>query len=172
MQMYVIERMVERGLRLQEWSGDCMENLSGNLDLPTDICEWVSPATLSSWVQEETARLNGGATHTEVQEALLKVLAFAYCREIFDSEEILRLCDSESELRELSKGTVFTLEHLRSVRHNNRGLLISLTVRLLTRTVAQKCDLAVSDFPPELKRRLHENAVQRLDNAILLDRFV
>jgi len=171
-QTYVIDTMLECGRKLQNWSGAAMENVNGKLDLPTDICEWVSPLSLLSWVREESGKLNGATPGPANASALREVLAFAYCRGIFDSEEILRACQSSAELKELSHGSISNSEELRVTRHRGRGLLVTAIVRLLTRAVCEKCDVAPAELEPELKRRLHENAVQRLDNAILIDRVV
>jgi hypothetical protein len=166
-QTYVIEEIVGRGKKLQQYQRACgnMESLSGKLDLPADICEWVSPATLGSWVQEEVGKLTGDAPRT-----LLSVLSFAYARGIFDTDEILSRCESDIEFQKVSERAALTPEQLLGVRHKDRGLLVTLTVRLLSRAVVERCAVPASSFPPELKRRLHENAVDRLDNARHMDR--
>jgi len=171
MQIYAIEAMVGRRLGLKQRSGNGMENLSGKLQLPEDICEWVSPETLLSWVREEIDKPNG-TPGNGFPKPVLAVLAFAYCRGIYDSEEILRVCDSVPEFQTLSSGSVSNVEQLRTARHKKLVLLINVTVRLLTRAVCEHCKLAPEELSPELKRRVHENSVQRIDNAILIDRMV
>jgi hypothetical protein len=147
-----------------------MDVLSGNVVVPLDICDWISPATLTLWIREEVSKLNGVVANGEIPKVLRTVLAFAYARGIFDSEEILRLSQSDPAFLELCGGVVFTPEQLLSVRHKERGVLVTLTVRLLTRAVAEKFKVATAELPPELKRRLHENAVDRLDNARHINR--
>jgi hypothetical protein len=168
MQVYAIERLVERGRRLQSWSENAMEKLGNKLDLPGDICDWVTPGALVSWVQQEVAAPQQEQL-PEPGSLILAVLAFAYCRGIFDSEEILRACDSVSEFQRLSKDAVSGTDQLRDVRHRTSIVLIRLLARLLTRAVSEKCALPPAEFPRSLKDRVHADAVQRLQNAVLID---
>jgi len=147
-----------------------MDPLNGNINLPLDICDWVSPTTLRSWVQEEAQALHETSAGTDIPKSLLAILAFAYARGIFDTEEILRLCESDPMLRSLGEGISCSLEQALNARRRDRGLLVTLTVRLLTRAVVQKFNLSAQSLPPILKRRLHESAVDRLDNARHMDR--
>jgi len=140
------------------------------INFPLDICEWVAPDRLRSWVEEELGNLNGLAEVPDRQRALLAVLAFAYARGTFDSEEILDLCRTDTLYRALCGRTDFSGEDVRDARHKARGLLVTLVVRLLSRGVAQKLATPVASLSPALKRRLHESAVDRLDNARNMDR--
>jgi hypothetical protein len=147
-----------------------MDPVTSDFNLPLDICDWVPPATLKSWVQEETHALNETGVGTDIPRSLLAILAFAYARGIFDTEEILSLCESDAVLRSLCEGLSCSLEQVLNARRKDRGLLVTITVRLLTRAVVQKFNLSPQSLPPILKRRLHESAVDRLDNARHMDR--
>ncbi|HEY5909406.1 MAG TPA: hypothetical protein VJA21_02250 [Verrucomicrobiae bacterium] len=147
-----------------------MDELNARIAFPLDMGDWVEPATLCLWVEEEVKKLNGAAPAVDVRKKMLAVLSFAYARGVFDSEEILDLCRSDALYRSLCEGVDFSWDDLQSVRHKDRGLLVTLTVRLLTRAVVEKFSVAAASLDPAVKRRLHESAVDRLDNARNMDR--
>ena len=167
MQLDVIARLTGCGQRMQRGSENVMETAGNKLDLPGDICEWVPPGVLVSWVQEELAAEVGRIP--EPGSRVLAVLAFAYCRGIFDSEEILRACDSISEFQQLSKHGVSGTDQFRDLRRQESVPLIQLLTRLLARAVSQKYGLPLAQFKRLWKDRVHDDAVQRLDNAVLID---
>ena len=137
-----------------------------------DICEWAAPALMISWVEEELKKLPraaetspGPGPQQDSVTMCLGVLAFAYARNVFDSEEIAQLCHSDPLFRALSKGLPLSSEALNAVRKKDRGLLVKLVTQLLLRATLQKLGRTPDELSPALKRRLHENASDRLDTA-------
>jgi hypothetical protein len=146
-----------------------MDDKNSTIDLPDDICEWVAPETLHSWVVEELKHV-AGPVPAGTQSTLAAVLAFAYARWFFPSKEILGLCRTDPLYGSLCPRTDFPWQDIMEARHKERGLVVNLLVRLLTRAVAEKHGIAASSMDPALKRRFHESAVERLDIAITMDR--
>ena len=155
-----------------EWKlvGIRMEDQNTNINFPLDLCDWASPETLRFWVQEELKHVTGSEAPAEKQNALIGILAFAYARGIFDSEEIINLCRTDKLYSSLQGGSDFSWEDLLATRHQHRGVLVTLMVRLLTRALVEKGVVSQAALDPALKRRLHESAVDRLDNARNMDR--
>ena len=147
-----------------------MDDLSAGKGLPLDACEWVPPATLRSWVEQELNNLSGSIVGTGAHRGMLGVLGFAYARGIFDTAEILGLCRSDALFRSLCGAEDFSWDDMLVARHRDRGLLVTLTVRLLTRLVVERLGTSAASLDPALKRRLHESAVDRLDSARNMDR--
>jgi len=147
-----------------------MDDAKSTVNVPQDICDWVAPETLHSWVEEELQHLRGPVAAGGKQITLAAVAAFAYARWVFPSKDIHGLCRTDALYSSLCGRGDFSWEDIMAARHKERGLLISLLVRLLARAVAEKYRLAASSMDPALKRRLHESAVERLDIAITMDR--
>ena len=146
-----------------------MNDLNATTGFPLDFCEWVAPASLQRWVQEELKNVTDPAAQGG-RKTLLGVLAFAYARGIFDSEEILGLCRSDPLFKALHGTGEFSWEDMLDARHKDRTPLINFMMRVLTRAVAEKHGVPAASLDPALKRRLHENVVDRLDNARNMDR--
>ncbi len=147
-----------------------MDDLNTTTNFPLDLCDWVAPETLRSWVIEELKNVTGPGGQAERQNALIAILAFAYARGVFDSEEIVGLCRADKLYGSLRGQIDLSWEDLLEARHNHRGLLVTLMVRLITRALVEKRGIPSSSLDPALKRRLHESAVDRLDNARNMDR--
>lgn len=147
-----------------------MDDLNTAANFPLDLCDWVAPETLRSWVAEEVKNVTGSAEPAPGQKSLTGVLAFAYARGIFDSEEIVSLCRA-GKLYDCIQGQIdFSWEDLLEARHKHRGVLVTIMVKLLTRALMEKRGPSAAALDPALKRRLHESAVDRLDNARNMDR--
>ncbi len=146
-----------------------MEHSKSSNEFPADLCEWVPPATLRLWVEEELKVSDWQGKAAEDHSRLVAVLAFAYARGTFDSEEISDLCRTDDCYRSLCAGRDFSLEEILGMPHKARGILVMLMIRLLTRAVASKQGTPATSLDPALKRRLHEIAVVRLDNAIVIN---
>ncbi len=146
-----------------------MDDLNNPINFPLDLCDWVAPETLRSWVEEELKNATGTTGPAEGQNALVALLAFAYARGVFDSEEIIDLCRSDKLYSSFQGQSDFSWDGMLESRHKHRGLLVTLMVRLLTRALVEKQGLQPAALDPPLKRRLHESAVDRLDNARNID---
>ncbi len=157
---------VEKGTQTRD-EGKGMNDLKAKINFPSDICEWVTPPKLQSWAQEELGNMNGPVQAG--RKPALAVLAFAYTRGIYESEEILGLCRSDALVRALAGGAVFSREDLVDVRHQDRGHLITLTARLLTRALCEKSGDSPATLDPMLRRQVHQCAVDRIDTAIIMD---
>ncbi len=140
------------------------------VNVPLNVCEWVPPEALCGWVEEELAKLSGSGGLSPVHKRLLAILAFAYARGIVSSAEILSVCGTEPLFSSLQQDVDFSLGDMLDVRHEHRAMLVNLVLRLLARAVSQKFGAAPAALEPELKRRLQENAVERIDDGIILDR--
>jgi hypothetical protein len=155
------------------------EDPSAIFRVPMDICEWVPSATVISWIHEELKSLGAAeqqGSHSPLDatggaaNVMLAVLAFAYVRGIFDTEETARLCHSDPQFQSLSRGQAISPAGLIAFRPRDRGLLVKLTAQLLIRAATQKLNLPGSALAPGLKRQLHADAVLRLDTARHFDR--
>lgn len=146
----------------------------GDLKVPQDICEWASPEELTAWIQQELNEMSsheppGSPRAAVLSDPRLTVLAFAYARGVFDHEEIAKLCPSDFLYRALSGG-VLSPGELLSFRSKHRELLVKVTVQLLIKATRQKFNLSGPMLPRDLRRRLQDNANDRLDNARHIDR--
>jgi len=149
-------------------------SLNARVEMPRDLCLWAAPADVVAWVREELAAMVDAEKLPPAQsvlaEPMLPILAYAYARGIFDSEEIAQLLHSDAQLRELSKNAPISAPELKAFRHRDRGLLVKLLVQLLIKATRQQFGLSAAAFPPALRRQAQENAVERLDSARHIDR--
>ncbi len=97
------------------------------------------------------------------------VLAFAYARQIFDSEGIARACRTEPMLQRLCRGSVPFAAELRSFRRTNRLVLEEILTGVFMRAVSERFDLAEGLLPTELKGDLQKLAAERLNIARHMD---
>src|SRR5687767_8377249 len=79
-----------------------------NFLLPADLEEWVDPAVLWAWIQEEVRSLDWGnreltdflQAHSQFHPQMwLCLLTYAYCRGTYESEEVGQLCYRDPLLR-------------------------------------------------------------------------
>ncbi|HYG36886.1 MAG TPA: transposase [Clostridia bacterium] len=146
--------------------------------LPLDLREWVGSGTLICWIHEELDRFclqDFGLTEASYPEpicqpkTLLAILVYAYATETFESEGIEHACKSDTAFRLLCDGTTPYARELTLFRRRNRGLLVTLLVRLFTRALREQFVLGEANLPLGLRHRLHEEAVERLDIARHMD---
>jgi hypothetical protein len=151
--------------------------LHSNLDLPLNFAVWFSPWILAGWVQEEVGRLDldqndqhstGQKCNSGDRDALLALLSFSYLIGVFDGEGILRESLQGAGVSLLTSQPPGLLE-LVCFRRRHRGLLVTLLGRLIVRAIREKLNLRANVLPLWVKRRVHEQAVERLDIARHLD---
>jgi hypothetical protein len=137
-----------------------------------NLCEWVPASTLLKWIQEELVAA-GPAQVEEWQDkplkSVLSALTFAYAQAQFDSEEIDKLCQSEPFFQMLCEGESVGWGEIAHFRHKNRGLLITVLARVLSRAFRYHFGIEAEVLPTKLRQRFHEAAVERLDIARHLD---
>lgn len=128
-------------------------------DVIADSVALADPTALANCVEEEVARIceaNEAAKtfddHEPNRRELLGLLAFAYARRVFDSEEIAQRCQTEPTFRQLCHShSPFTGE-LVSFRRRNRSLLVTVLANVLMR--ATQAGPAASPPSAALKRQL------------------
>jgi len=141
---------------------------------PADLGNWVSPATVLSWAAQEVellggndVRRTGGLNELSRNRGKLALclLAYAYARQMFDSEEIIRACHEDPVLRRLCGDRAPFAMELQSFRHRNRPVLERVLGRLFMRAIRHRFDLGGISLPQELEQDLHRVASERLDIA-------
>lgn len=149
----------------------------GGLTLPWNLGEWIAPATLNAWTEEEIATLDWG--NPAVVEFLrqrpryeprkqLHLLALAYLTGTFEAEEIQIRCKGDAEFK------LITGDHWRPApgdlsrfRRENRGLVKWVLVQVMKR--ALRAHLGDTPLPAGLKRRVLDAAALRIDYARQMD---
>jgi len=159
---------------------DPMAAADGDFQIPWDLTEIVEPKRLADWVREEIAGLHWD--NPELIEYLrahpnyhprmfLTVLTYAYSSGVFESEEILRRCDSEPGYRALSTDAApESVAAIRKFRRDNRALLKWSLIQVLKRCLEYTSNAGQLLLPAGVKRLLLDNAVARLELARHLDR--
>ena len=148
------------------------------LALPWDLREWVAPAVLRQWVEEEVGSLdwNNPQILEHLRERpgyqprpLFVLMAYAYATAAFESEEIARRFFAEAEYRAIGGPNVrWDARTFTRFRRENRGLLKWALVQIFKRAIrAKRGDLLL---PAVVKHRLIGAAVTRLDLARQMDR--
>jgi transposase len=145
-----------------------------------DLLDWVDSTTLTAWIwgevddllevsaPHESPGVLGVGSATEARD-LLAVLAYGYLTQEFESEAIERACRTDLPFLALCEGNAPFAVQLTTFRRRNRGFLVTLLVRVLTRAVRERLQAGNRVLPRELKQRLHENVVGRLDTARHMD---
>jgi hypothetical protein len=147
------------------------------LTLPWNLGEWLAPAKLREWVEEENATLDWG--NPEVMEflrqrpgyeprKLLSLVAFAYLTGNFESEDIELRCQQNSEFKAITGGKWLPRpREITRFRRENRGLLKWILAQVLKRSL--RAHLGDVPLPAGLKRRLVDAAVSRVEYARQMD---
>jgi transposase-like protein DUF772 len=149
------------------------------LSVPWNIAEWVDPATIRAWVEEEIATLDW--QNPELVKflrenpklrarVLLTILSYAYCTGVYESEEVSELCATDPTLRQICGEDVPSTRMLDRFRRENRGLLKWVLVQILKRALRARYNLNTSMLPAGLKQHLVDLATERLDLARHMDR--
>jgi hypothetical protein len=153
------------------WANDASLEAGTRFELPLDVCEWVARSILAAWVRDEVLGLDWHDSQPvpilrgNRPQAILATLAFAYATRVFDTEEILGACRQDPLFRSLCEGASPFAQDLIRFRRENRGRLVAVLARILTRAVQQRFDLPATPLSVALRRRVLENAVGRLDIA-------
>ncbi len=138
-------------------------------DMPLDLRQWVGVGELISWIEDEVencaprSQPDANTTQSQYAGALLSVLAFAYATSNFDSDAVARGCQTDAAFRLLCEGRAPFPDQLTRFRRRNRGLLVTILVRLLARAWCRHQGLGTPPLSARLRRKLHERAVERLD---------
>jgi transposase len=146
--------------------------------LPWDISDWVDRRLLREWVASELDSLNWtDARLTEYLQKhpqyrpreLLAVCVYAYATGLVESEEIADQCVREPELRQMCGGYSPSPREISRFRKENRGVIRWLLTQSLKRCLRERFGFGAL-IPPGLRRRIEENATERLDLARHMDR--
>jgi len=131
------------------------------------------------WIREELATLDrlrqgGGEAKADYQDRhsmILMLLSFSYATGLFESEEVARACHSDPVLAQLCENetNVPWTKDLVEFRRKNRGTLIFVLKRLLSRVIEEHMGLEAGKLSERWERRLEEEAVERLDIARHMD---
>lgn len=152
--------------------------LGEELTLLTNLSEWVPPARLKVWIEQEIERLDldipriSGSSwqHLDVQpKMLLALLSFAYATRVFCPEDIVERCSSDVMFRLISEGNVPFVQELSNFRRRNRRLLERILTGVFLQAIRDKFDLDVIWLSTELLQDLSEHAKARLDLARHMD---
>lgn len=147
--------------------------------IPWDLTEVVDAKTLSEWVCEEINSLNWSnrdliehlRAHPNYHpRMMLTVLTYAYATGNFESEDILRRCDTDFLYRAMcSEAAPQSMFAIRNFRKENRGLLKWSLMQVLKRCLAAATGESGSAIPAGIKRLLVDNATARLELARHMD---
>jgi hypothetical protein len=153
------------------------------LSIPLDLSVWVPAAQLRDWIMTDVAGLdwtNAGLLELLRKrpdfepKALLNTMTFAYATGVVPAEEIARRCSEDSEFKAVRPKLPPRIVELKRFRRENRGLFKWCLVQTITR--ALKTQIVEGDeierLPPGMRRRVVENACERLDLARHMDRSV
>lgn len=147
------------------------------LSVPLNLGEWMEPERLAAWVKEAVCDLNPQEPQVirlqnypaaERPEALLRVLLFSYCTQLYSASDIAQACHNDGLLRELCGGQPFFPDQLDRFLHRNRMLLEQLLGKLLIRAVREKF-VPQGHLPPGLEHSLLDRAGDRVLTALLMD---
>ncbi len=99
------------------------------------------------------------------------VLAYAYARQVYDSEEIVRACRTDPVLQPLCRrgGAPFAGE-VQWFRRRNRAVLERVLTGVFLRAVRDRFDPGGVAVRAELEQDLRRVAVDRLNTARHMDR--
>jgi hypothetical protein len=163
------------GSAMVEWDGSA-RGRAGRFVLPLDLVEWFPLEAVANWVREEVEQLDGSETGVIRNSAkacghrtMLSLLAVAYVTKEFDAEGIVSACRENTVFRALCPGAVPFAGELIRFRRRYAGLLVTVLARLFSRALRERCDSPATDFGASLNRRLHEEAVERLDIGRQMD---
>jgi len=151
------------------------------LSIPLDLSLWNSTAQLRKWIVSNVATLDWTLPELleqtknlqEVEpKALLIVMTLAYVTGVFGAEEIAPLCSSDAEFRMVRPKLPPLPGDLKQFRKENRALLKWCLVDVITEALKSKFieSEGVDILPPGLRRRVVDNAVERLEIARHMDR--
>ena len=144
--------------------------------LPSDQAERLDAEVLRSFVDEEVERLcKRGAAAQDFpgddpnHRELLGVLAFAYARRVFDSEDIAERCLTDASFRQLCNGHAPFASELIKFRRRNRPLLETVLANVLLRANEHSQPNQPPGVAPAVKRQMLCHAATRLDTARHVD---
>jgi len=150
-----------------------LDEVSG---LISELCGWVDPFVLASWVEKEAEGVGPLAKIATVDEKaecdpgiILSVLAYSYALGVFSSEEIVRNCRTNAALHTLAGGKFLFRQELTRFRRRHRALLTEFVARVFIRAVAEWYGLDGGKIAPYLDTHLRRLAIERLDIARHLD---
>lgn len=149
--------------------------------LPSDLSEWVAKAQLRKWVVERVDSFDWDNSELETllrqqpefePRALLSASALAYLIGVFGAEEIVRACSRDPEFKPLRPKLPPRAEEFSTFRKLNRALIQDVLQHVTMKALWTQCvdgnDYAI--LPAGLRRRVAENAIERLNIARHLDR--
>jgi hypothetical protein len=147
-------------------------------ELPTDLRNWFSDATLAAWIEEEVSKLSADRArpcgHSQKQvdsdcATILSLLALALASQVYGSIDIARACASEPMFRRLCQGRPPFPHELCRLRRQNRPVLERILTGLFSRAILRKFGLDSALLPGELQEDLRKHATERLDLARHVD---
>ena len=147
--------------------------------IPWDLTEVVDAKALTAWVHDEIGSLNWNnpelIEHLKAHPSyhprmMLTVLTYAYATGLFESEEILRRCDTDPAYRAMCfDAAPKSMFAIRNFRKENRALLKWSLMQILKQCLAAATGESGA-VPAGIKRLLVDNAVARLELARHMDR--
>ena len=151
------------------------------LSIPLDLSQWVPCSQLGEWIKEDVGALNWNnpellaALRRQPEyepRTLLQTLTLAYATGIFGAEEIERHCATDLDFRSIRPKYSLLPTELKHFRRENLGLLKWCLVKVITRALTsqfiERDEIEI--LPPGLRRRVVENATERMDLARHMDR--
>jgi transposase len=147
--------------------------------LPWDLSEWTDREALAERIDRDLGELDW--TNPELLKYLkanpayrprmmLILLTLAFATKIYDSESIVRNCDSDKTFRSICGDQPPTVNAVSRFRRENRSLLKWCLVQLFKRAIQTRFGLDDSKLPSGLKRYLVKIAIERVDTARHMDR--
>lgn len=150
----------------------------GVLEVPGDLGAWAGPGRLLRWVLEEVVNLDcygceeawdSRACASCQPRVMAALLAFAYARQMYDTEEIAQSRRMSPMLGVALSGRAPFPEELRCFRRRQRTFLGKVLTRVFIRAIQYRFDLGGTWITPELEQDVQRLAEERLNIAHHMD---
>lgn len=147
--------------------------------LPLDLREWVAPATLEAWIEEEILGLDWHhplvIEHLRLNpefrpKVMLRLLSFGYATQTFSTREMVSRCHTEPAFASLCEGRVPFPHELTGFRRKNRRLLVKILAGVFSRALHFRFPRMVAGpNTADSTKTLEDRANARLDIARHMD---
>ncbi len=179
-----VERKSGSGSELNDWLEVEWREIPSikpeEAEAPADLGGWGCGSTVLAWVMGEADKtgLDRCESAVSFQEStargsrlMLCLLAYAYARQIYDPEEIVRACRTDAVLQRFCRGVVPFAAEVAWFRRRNRAVLERVLAGVLLRAVRHRFDLNGVVLPTELTDDLRKMAIDRLNIARHMDKL-
>jgi len=146
--------------------------------LPTDLSEWVDPALIRTWIEQEMRKMDWDnplwmKCRQRCPEcrhrAMVSLLSLAYATGLFSSQEIAEAAWSEAMLRAICNGQIPSAREVRTFRRQNRSVLECVLAGIFRQAVIRQLALYGNPLVSEIEPVLRDHAAERIEIARQMD---